>query len=83
MFAALTSLSTAKQVEAETLRGVKVEVYEGRVVHDGDNRDVVVKIGSEDGLVRYFRSTSPGYFREIERWDFNSPDIVIEAPPLG
>ena len=83
VFAALTSLSTAKQVESETLRGVKVEVYEGRVVRDGDNRDVVVKIGSEDGLVRYFRSTSPGYFREIERWDFNSPDIVIEAPPLG
>ena len=80
-FAALRDLSTVTQQDSEVLRGVEVDVYAGTYTDDGQERDVIVKIGREHGLVRYFRATSPGFSREIERWDFN--DVVIEAPPLS
>lgn len=79
-FKALTELSTVSKSAPETLRGVAVDVYEGSYVDDGQTRDVVVKIGRDDGIVRYFRATAPGFVWEIERWDLNSPDIAVEAP---
>lgn len=82
-FARLKDLSTVRQAASETLRGVEVDVYQGTYIDGEAERDVIVKIGREHGLVRYFRATTPeGFLWEIERWDFNSPDIVIEPPAL-
>ncbi len=82
-FAALRDLSTVTKQDSGVLRGVEVDVYAGTFNHNGQERNVTVKIGREHGLVRYFQATSPGFSWEIERWDFNSPDIAIEAPPLS
>ncbi len=80
-FAGLRVLSNVTEQDSEVLRGVEVDVYAGTYTDDGQERDVIVKIGREHGLVRYVRVTSPGYSYEFERWDFN--DVVIEAPPLS
>ncbi len=82
-FAALRDLSTVTKQDSEVLRDAEVDVYAGTYNDDGIERDVVVKIGREHGLVRYVHASSPGFSWEVERWDFNSPDILIEAPPLG
>ena len=82
-FAALRDLSTVTKQGSEMLRGAEVDVYTGKYIDGGQERDVIVKIGRDHELVRYFHASSPGFSWEIERWDFNSPDIVIEAPPLG
>lgn len=79
-FKALTELSTVSKAPSEILRGVAVDVYEGSYVDAGQKRDAIVKIGRDNGLVLYFRATAPGFFWEIERWDFNAPDIVVEPP---
>ncbi len=80
VFQALTALDTVSRAPSETLRGVAVDVYKGSYVDKDQKRDVVVKIGKDNGLVMYFQATAPGFFWEIEQWDFNSPDVVVEAP---
>ena len=78
----LTALDGLTRMEAGRRRGEVVDVYEGTGNNEGRTTEVHFEIGREDGVIRYVRTAAPGVVGEWEFWDFNAPDIVIEAPAL-
>ncbi len=78
---ALQRLGSVKLVGSGTADGAPVDVFAGVYVDkSGREHQVIVKVGSEDNLVRYIKDNSALSLWEWEIWDINDPSVQIEPP---